>query len=261
VFCSHSNTPACDTLCMFAVYRLFKPLAFSFSLITRVLVLGRMLSLVTVAGSRRQRAIVARIEVFALLIAVASSLVSCGLMWRSTHLTFQAAEAFEASAAATSNSSRGISLASAQAIALSSSRMNEANNSFLLAFYSLYATACTAITAVVFHTLRSMLHSIESQKLLLREADMSADASKQLVLINEVASQKSQRVRILMQKVVLNCSVVVIAALFSLWIDSFSVVGGLQGPNPPPPCPSDASMCDACERGAVALAEQHHLSD
>jgi hypothetical protein len=57
-----------------------------------------------------------------------------------------------------------------------------------------------------------------------------------------------------MRKVVLNCSVVVIAALFSLWIDACSVAGGLHDSTPPPPCPPSAGECDACELQAAARA-------
>ncbi len=76
---------------MFAVYRLIKPAAFSLSLITRVLVLARVMSLVSVSRSQRVRRIIARAEVCGLIFAAASSVVSCALMWVSTSYTFQVA--------------------------------------------------------------------------------------------------------------------------------------------------------------------------
>ncbi len=74
---------------VFAVYRLIKPAAFSLSLITRVLVLTRVMSLVSVSRSQRVRRIIERAEVCGLIFAAASSVVSCVLMWVSTSYTFQ----------------------------------------------------------------------------------------------------------------------------------------------------------------------------
>jgi hypothetical protein len=236
---------------MYSAYRLLKPLAFSFSVVTRVLVLGRMLSLISVAKSARVRRIVARFETCGVLFSAASSAVSCVLMWMSTAQTFQAAGAYALAAAAADNSTaRDAALKTASTVANSSSRLNENNNSFLLGFYSVYATVCVLVAAVVFHTLRSMLNSIEQQKLLLDELDDSEE-TKQLAVINAVAQEKTLRLRTVLRKVALNCSVVVVAALFSLWIDSFSVVGGLMGQKPPPPCPKDAGECDECEGEVV----------
>jgi hypothetical protein len=237
---------------MFAVYRLFKPLAFSFSLITRVLVLGRMLSLVSVAKSRQKRLAAERVEVAGLLFAAASSLASCVLMWRSTQLTFEAASSFSDAALSNDPSSRNLAFQSASSAATSAARMNELNNSFLLGFYSLYAAACVALAAVVLQSMRVMLRNIDSQKLLLDEIGSEVETER-LSRINDVVDYKAMKIRITMRKVVLNCGVVVLAALFSLWIDSFSVAGGLQGSTPPPPCPSAAGPCDECEPRAAAL--------
>jgi hypothetical protein len=242
---------------MLAVYRLFKPLAFSFSLITRVLVLGRMLSLVSVAKSARMRVTVARVEVAGLLFAAASSLVSCVLMWRSTQLTFEAASSFSDAAALSSDpSSRNLafqSASSADVAGTSASRMNELNNSFLLGFYSLYAAACVVLAAVVLQNLRAMRRNVDSQKLLLDEIGSEVEMQR-LSRINDVVNYKAMKLRIIMRKVVLNCSVVVLAALFSLWIDSFSVAGGLRPTAPPPPCPSGAGICDECEQRVAAMS-------
>ena len=239
--------------CMLAVYRLFKPLAFSFSLITRVLVLGRMLSLVSVAKSARMRVTVARVEVAGLLFAAASSLVSCVLMWRSTQLTFEAASSFSDAAALSNDpSSRNQSASSADVAGTSASRMNEANNYFLLGFYSLYAAACVVLAAVVLRNLRAMRRNVDSQKLLLDEIGSEVEMQR-LSRINDVVNYKAMKLRIIMRKVVLNCSVVVLAALFSLWIDSFSVAGGLRPTEPPPPCPSGAGICDECEQRVAAM--------
>ena len=180
---------------MYSAYRLLKPLAFSFSVVTRVLVLGRMLSLISVAKSARVRRIVARFETCGVLFSAASSAVSCVLMWMSTAQTFQAADAYALAAAAADNSTaRDAALKTASTLATSSSRLNENNNSFLLGFYSVYATVCLLVAAVVFQSLRSMLHSIEQQKLLLDELDESEE-TKQLSVINAVAQEKTQRLR------------------------------------------------------------------
>jgi hypothetical protein len=129
--------------------------------------------------------------------------------------------------------------------------MNELNNSFLLGFYSAYAVACVALAAVVLQSLRAMLRSIDSQKLLLEETG-SEDESRQLSRINDIADHKAKKVRVIIRKVTLNCGVVVLAALFSLWIDSCSVIGGMQGSVPPPPCPRGAGPCDECEQCSAA---------
>jgi hypothetical protein len=234
------------------VYRLLKPLAFSCSLITRVLILGRMLSLVSVARSPRVRKAISRIEVAGLVFAVASSVVSCVLSWRSAAFTFQTAEAYIAAsswAAVNSSSARDAAVQTAVTARTSGNNLDRYNNAFLLGFYSIYAAACIGFTAVVFLTLRTLLRSIESQKLLLDE--LRTDEDERLAAINQVAEQKSVKVRTVMKKVVMNCCVVVIAALFSIWIDSFSVMDA-NLPSPPP-CPIDAGICDACEFLALCL--------
>jgi len=248
---------------MFALYRLLKPLAFSCCLVTRVLILGRMLSLISTAKSPRARRLVARLEMCGLLFAAASSVISCALMWVSSAQSFKAADAYAlASRVAGNSTSDDPAFAVAKTNNESSSLWNTHNNLFLLIFYAVYATACVVMAAFVFHTMRSMLQSIEAQKLLLEETSTQDDdqsvehASRlqvraQLISINDVADQKSQRLRSVLIKIALNCSVVVVAALFSLWIDSFSVIGGFQPVNPPPPCPSGAKKCDACKSIAV----------
>ena len=190
-----------------------------------------------------------------LLFAAASSIASCVMMWMSGAYTLQAADSF-ASAAAIVNDDAGRTRALEQAasIALHSSRVNSYNNTFLLVFYSLYATACLVVAAIVFQTLQTLLLSIYSQKILLDETEDS-DASKHLVAINDAADQKSRRLRVVLCKVTLNCSVVVVAAVFSLFIDSISVVEGMMDVSPPPPCPSGADECDSCKLRACAAMQ------
>jgi hypothetical protein len=226
------------------MYRLLKPLAFSFSLVTRVLILGRMLSLVSVTRSSRMRNVVWRVQVAGLIIAVASSIVSCVLMWIATVFTFRSAHAYSV-AANVVNSSSSVDLAFRTAISARdfSNYLDRLNNSFLLGFYSIYAAACIVVTAVVFQILRVLLQNVESQKLLLDALRMPENTK--LAAINNVADQKLEKVRTILKKVALNCSVVVIAALFSILIDSFSVMDG-NAPSPPP-CPSDANLCDECK--------------
>ncbi len=74
-----------------------------------------------------------------------------------------------------------------------------------------------------------------------------SEATQQLAAINDAADVKAQRLRVVLRKIVLNCSVVVVAAIFSLFIDSVSVVEGTMGETPPPPCPVAADDCDECE--------------
>jgi hypothetical protein len=190
-----------------------------------------------------------------LLFAAASSVTSCVMMWVSAAYTLRAADSF-ASAAAIINdgAARARALEQAASVALYSSRFNSYNNTFLLVFYSVYATACLVVAAIVFQTLQSLLHSIDSQKILLDETEDS-DASKHLVAINDAADLKSRRLRVVLCKVALNCSVVVVAAVFSLFIDSISVVEGLMDVSPPPPCPSGADECDSCELHACAVMQ------
>jgi hypothetical protein len=215
-----------------------------------------MLSLVSVAHSPRIRKVVARIEVAGLVFAIASSAVSCVLSWMSAASTFQTAAAYlAASSLASVNSSlaRDAAVQNAVTARTSGTNLDRFNNAFLLGFYTIYATACIGFTVVVFRTLRTLLHSIDSQKLLVDELRAGEDV--QLAAINEVAEQKSLKVRTVMKKIVMNCCVVVIAALFSIWIDSFSVMD-VNLPSPPP-CPVDAGMCDACEIFALSLRVSH----
>jgi hypothetical protein len=215
-----------------------------------------MLSLVSVARSPRIRKAVARIEVAGLVFAIASSAVSCVLSWMSAASTFQTAAAYLAAsswARVNSSSARDAAVQTALTARNSGTNLDRYNNAFLLGFYTIYATACIGFTVVVFRTLRTLLHSIDSQKLLLDE--LCAAENVQLAAINEVAEQKSVKVRTVMKKIVMNCCVVVLAALFSIWIDSFSVMDA-NLPSPPP-CPIDAGMCDACEVFALSLRMSH----
>jgi hypothetical protein len=222
---------------------MFKPLAFSFSLVTRVLILGRMLSLVSVVRSHRIRNIFWRVEVAGLIFAVVSSIVSCVLMWMATAFTFRTAEVYYiVSTVVNSSSIIDLTIQSGIAARDFGNYLDRLNNSFLLGFYSIYATACIIISALVFRTLRAMRQNLESQKLLLNELRTPEDV--QLAAINDVADQKSVKLHQVLKKIVLNCCVVMIAALFSIWIDSFSVMD-VNGPSPPP-CPSDANVCDEC---------------
>jgi hypothetical protein len=137
-------------------------------------------------------------------------------------------------------------LQDAASAALNASQFNRHNNTFLLGFYSVYASACVVTAAIVFQALSALLKNIEAQKMVLDALDES-EASVQLATINDIADQKSKRLQIVLRKVVLNCCVVVVAALFSLLIDSISVAEGMLADKPPPPCPAAATQCDACE--------------
>ena len=162
---------------MYALYRLAKPVSFAFTLVAKVLILSRMLSLISVGRSPRARRAVARVETAGLVFAALSSSVACLTMWVSAAQSFDAAAAFARAAdAATSNitaPSASLAAAAKHALAVAASKSelsdewNSANNSFEVAFYAVYSSSCTAVAAAVFYAMRFMMRNIESQKQLL----------------------------------------------------------------------------------------------
>jgi hypothetical protein len=263
---------------VYAWYRIFKPLCFTFTLAAKVLILNRMLSIISVGRSSRARQFFRGAEVCSIVFTALSSLVTCILMFGSSAESFAAAAAF---ARAADNGSNDTAVKRELAIAVSkgesSTIWNSANNSFEVGFYIIYLVSCAGITAAVFHTMRAMLQSIEAQKLFLDDIafqnggngddaaeaqgiSMQAieDASRQLshrsqseqlrlVAINDAADHKSKRLRDLLRKVALNCIVVVITTLFGSIFKAINAAQGMLPSTPPPPCPPSADACDACE--------------
>ena len=246
----------CNSFPMYAMYRAVKPICFSCLLAAKVLILGRMLSLVSVAKSPRARRLVSRMETAGLIFSAASSTVACVTMWISTSESFATAGAFARAAGADGNAT-----AVAAFLAISKSKLEAANawnaynQSFEGVFYAVYSAACVAMTTVVFHTMRALLQNIESQKLLLdsvsepqtsRESEEANLAS--LVAINDIANQKSQQVRLVLRKIALNCCAIVLGAFFGIIYRVLCTFAGLLPSTPPsPPCPAGASKCDECE--------------
>ena len=252
---------------VYALYRLAKPVSFSFTLVAKVLILSRMLSLISLGRSPRARRAVARVEIASLVFAALSSLVACLTMWVSSAQSFDAAAAFARAAdAATSNMtapSASLAAATKHALAVAASKSelsnewNSANNSFEVAFYAVYSSSCAAVAAAVFYSMRFMMRSIESQKLLLDDLSMESVGgncapegswdSKRLISINDVADRKTRRLRDVMRKIALNCVVVLVTALFGMLFKSLNAAEGVLPSAPPPPCPVTAKACDACE--------------
>jgi hypothetical protein len=241
---------------MYALYRVVKPICFSSLVAAKVLILGRMLSLVSVAKSPRTRQLVSRLETAGVIFAAVSSTVACLLMWISTSESFAASAAFARAARADGNTT-----AVADFLAISKSKLESANawnaynGSFESAFYAVYTAASVTMTVVVFRTMRTLLQTIESQKLLLdsvlepqssRESEEANIAS--LVAINDIANQKSHQLRIVLRKISLNCCVIVLGSFFGIFYLVLCTFAGLLPSTPPsPPCPAAASKCDECE--------------
>ncbi len=238
------------------MYRAVKPICFSSLLAAKVLILGRMLSLVSVAKSPRTRQLVSRMETAGLIFAALSSTVACVLMWISTSESFATSGAFARAAEADGNTT-----AVADFLAISKSKLESANawnaynQSFESVFYAVYTAASVVMTAVVFRTMRALLQNIESQKLLLdsvsepqtsRESEEANLAS--MVAINDIANQKSQQLRLVLCKMALNCCVIVLGSFFGIFYLVLCTFAGLLPSTPPsPPCPAAASKCDECE--------------
>jgi hypothetical protein len=240
---------------MYAWYRAVKPICFSSLVAAKVLILGRMLSLVSVAKSPRTRQLVSRMETAGVIFAATIATVACVIMWISTSESFATSDAYARAARADGNTT-----AVADFLAISKSKLESANawnaynGSFETFFYAVYTTASVAMTAVVFRTLRTLLQTIESQKLLLdslsdptsRESEEANHAS--LVAINDIANQKSQQLRIVLRKIALNCCAIVLGSFFGIIYLVIVTFSGLLPSTPPsPPCPAAASKCDECE--------------
>jgi len=132
---------------MYALYRVAKPLCFTTTLIAKVLILGRMLSLISVGRSPRARKFVSRVEAAAVVFAVAASVVTSVLMWGSATRSFAAADAFARAASAAGNASAvAEALAVAKSKGDSSNEWNAFNNSFEVSFYALYASPPLILT-------------------------------------------------------------------------------------------------------------------
>jgi hypothetical protein len=261
---------------VYALYRLAKPVSFSFTLAAKVLILSRMLSLISVGRSPRARRAVALVESASLIFAALSSLVACLTMWVSAAQSFEAAAAFARAADAATNNitapSASLAAAAKNALAVAASKSelsnewNSANNSFEVAFYALYSSSCSAVAAAVFYAMRFMMQNIESQKLLLDDlklesasgASDGATDRKRLISINDVAERKARRLRAVMRKIALNCIVVLATALFGMIFKSLNAAEGLQPSAPPPPCPATAKACDSCEFDYTATPAPRH---
>jgi hypothetical protein len=259
---------------VYALYRLAKPVSFSFTLAAKVLILSRMLSLISVGRSPRARRAVACVETASLIFAALSSLIACLTMWVSAAQSFDAAAAFARAADASTNNisapSALLTAAAKNALAVAASKSelsnewNSANNSFEVAFYALYSSSCSAVAAAVFYAMRFMMQNIESQKLLLHDLKLEsvssastsasgATDSKRLISINDFAERKARRLRVVMRKIALNCVVVLATALFGMIFKSLNAAEGLQPSAPPPPCPATAKACDSCELDYTAM--------
>ena len=92
------------------------------------------------------------------------------------------------------------------------------------------------MTAAVFHTMRALLLSIQSQTLLLNDispedhdpptTERAGTERVRLVAINDAAGQKSRVLRVVLRKMALNCSVIVATAVFGML---YKVIVAAQG--------------------------------
>jgi hypothetical protein len=201
-----------------------------------------------------------------IVFAALTSVTSCVLMWISASESMNAAAAYT-NAAGADGEAKSMFLRDAKSKGISGSIWNAYNQSFVCAYYAVYTTASILISAYVLRSLRSMLQNVESQKFILDKLDKkSADSQmslqsfggtlsslqsfgelehERIVAINSVASQTSQRLRLVMNKIRINCFVSILTAFMGIFYNGIISAASLLPAKSS--CSDSFSNCDECK--------------